>query len=80
MNSTRSNIPFLIAELAQAGAGITAVVPFVPTLEDLYFAVQQKRAIRPATSLPACDTRRPARAKRSAVVRPNHPLTHHSYE
>lgn len=36
-------VPELIADLASAGVKITAVAPFHPTLEDLYFAVRQQK-------------------------------------
>ncbi len=36
-------IPQLVAALVAAGAPVTGVVPFAPTLEDLYFAVRRDR-------------------------------------
>ncbi len=35
-------VPTLVAALVRAGASITAVRPFTPTLEDLYFAVRRE--------------------------------------
>ncbi len=40
---TLDRVPQLVATLSNAGAQITAVVPFNPTLEDLYFAVRREQ-------------------------------------
>ena len=37
-------VPALISELASNGAELTAVAPFNPSLEDLYFAVRKERS------------------------------------
>ena len=37
---TAERIPHLVADLASSGASIEAVVPFSPSLEDLYFAIR----------------------------------------
>ncbi len=62
-------IPLLVAELAEAGAGITAVAPFIPTLEDLYFAVRRESGdgITDVPPPPA-DSGRPVRRSRAGEL------------
>lgn len=64
-------VPQLVAELAAAGAKITSVNPFVPTLEDLYFAVRSAagadRSAHPELSSP---TRRRAKVSTAPTVLP----------
>jgi ABC-2 type transport system ATP-binding protein len=48
-------IPALVSQLAESGTRITSVVPFNPSLEDLYFAVRNERStpVNGASSPPA---------------------------
>lgn len=39
-----ARIPLLVSGLVQRGVPITSVIPFTPTLEDLYFAVRREQA------------------------------------
>ena len=62
-------IPLIIAQLAEAGAGITAVSPFTPTLEDLYFAVRRESGDTSAeVAPPDHDSGRPVRKSRSGAL------------
>ena len=38
-------IPVLVGDLARAGAAIESVVPYQPTLEDLYFAIRRQHGL-----------------------------------
>ena len=38
-------LPDIVAELAAAGARLTRVEPLVPSLEDLYFAMQKTAGV-----------------------------------
>ncbi len=69
-------VPALVARLVNAGVPVASVVPFDPTLEDLYFAVRRTRGnpADPADGthspppLVATDTSPSARARRSRVA------------
>ena len=63
-------VPGLVAQLVNAGATVTAVRPFDPTLEDLYFAVRRSVGsgadeIRPPTDA----TGRPTRNRSAQMAR-----------
>ena len=68
--------PALVARLVGAGVPIASVVPFDPTLEDLYFAVRRTRGqpgdpadgTHSPPPLVAQSTEPSARARRSAVA------------
>jgi len=51
----RDVLPSLVAALVAAGADVYAAVPRPPTLEDVYFAIEARRAaeVRPAPGVPA---------------------------
>lgn len=51
-------IPDLVASLVAAGAAVTAVAPFTPNLEDLYFAVRKGRDPNHQPPHPTTDNRR----------------------
>lgn len=58
-----ASVPRLIKSLADAGVDVTAVQPFHPTLEDLYFAVRrQKGSAGDEVAPPPESTGRPTRA------------------
>ncbi len=62
-------VPTLVSELVGAGAAITAVNPFTPTLEDLYFAVRRDRgSTADEIPPPPSSTGRPVRRSRVAEL------------
>lgn len=63
------HIPDLVSSLVRREIALTSVVPFVPTLEDLYFAVRRSQTIAPDEMPPPPETTgRPARRTETAKV------------
>ncbi len=63
-------VPALVARLVEAGAAVTAVRPFDPTLEDLYFAVRRSSGSSEDEIVPPVTaTGRPTRARAPEMAR-----------
>ena len=63
-------VPGLVSRLTAAGAGVTAVRPFDPTLEDLYFAVRRSSGSgEDEIAPPSASTGRPTRLRSTEMVR-----------
>jgi hypothetical protein len=69
-----SRVPDLVRAVVADGGRLTAVEPFTPTLEDLYFAVRRDGPVGAPGGRPAADaapaTGRPARRSRVAELSP----------
>ncbi len=65
-------VPDLVRSLVAAGAEITQVAPFVPNLEDLYFAVRKGREPAHEPPPPQSDNRRSHVAKAAMAPRRDH--------
>ncbi|MFT7597292.1 MAG: ABC-2 type transport system ATP-binding protein [Acidimicrobiales bacterium] len=64
-----SVIPDLVSELATAGARLTSVAPFHPSLEDLYFAVRRDQgSAEDEIPPPPSSTGRPTRSRSAELA------------